>query len=703
MSSRLLITAALLLLSAILAALTARPLLREISARRRAKAASAASGDDDDPPADADPSAAAAPRAPRDGPAARDVAGEAEAARLRLLSAVVESAEDPILTKTLDGIITSWNPAAERLYGYGAQEAVGQHVHLVVPPSRREELRNIMERVRLGESVRQLETIRRTRDGREVHVSLTVSPVRSRDGELMGAAAVARDISDRLQVEARLRHVLASSAAVAYVLDLTEEGGRLTWISESIRSVLGYSVEEASSSTWRRENLHPDDRERVLAELARETGESKRSLEYRLRHQDGTYHWFADETVTMRDSAGSPVETVGLLLDITARKELEAQFLQAQKMEAVGLLAGGIAHDFNNLLTAVLGSVELVREELRPTGDAAEDIDEIERAGRRAAALTRQLLAFSRRQVLQPSNIRLGVVVEGMEPLLRRLIGEDIELVVRREPGQGAVFADPNQIEQVIMNLAVNARDAMPNGGRLTIETADVELDEAYASTHLPVAPGPYVMLAVHDTGTGMDSRTLVRVFEPFFTTKEQGRGTGLGLATVYGVVKQSGGSIWPYSEEGVGTTFKIYLPRVAGGEVVAAGPAEGGARGGDETILLVEDDDAVRRIARVVLERRGYTVLEAADGENAVRLASAHGGPIDLVVTDIVMPGLGGPALLERLRDLRPDIPVLFTSGYTSDAVIRHGVETAETPFLQKPFTAEALARKVREVIERA
>jgi CheY-like chemotaxis protein len=367
-------------------------------------------------------------------------------------------------------------------------------------------------------------------------------------------------------------------------------------------------------------------------------------------------------------------------------------------------LAGGIAHDFNNLLTVITSYSDLLLEELGTEDPRRGDVAEIRKAGASAAGLTRQLLAFSRQQVLEPRVLDMNAVVSSAETLLKRLIGEDIELVTALAPRLGAIKADPGQLEQVIVNLAVNARDAMPEGGKITIETANVDMDVAYVRDHPLARPGPYVMLSVSDTGTGMDEQTQRRIFEPFFTTKEMGKGTGLGLATVYGIVKQSGGFIWVYSELDHGTTFKVYLPRVT--EAVdaptpRAQPKE--SPRGTETVLLVEDAAAVRAVSRQVLERLGYAVLEAPDGKAALHLATKHRGPIHLLLTDVVMPELGGRQLAEQLTALRPELKVLYVSGYTDDAVVRHGVLEAGIAYLQKPFTPEILGRRVREVLDAA
>jgi len=385
-----------------------------------------------------------------------------------------------------------------------------------------------------------------------------------------------------------------------------------------------------------------------------------------------------------------------------ARKKLEAQLLHAQKMESIGRLAGGVAHDFNNLLTPIIGSADLMMMSIGKDHELREDIEEIKKAADRAASLTRQLLAFSRRQVLEPKVINLNDVIPDMDKMLRRLIGEDIDLETALAPDLDQVEADPGQIEQVIMNLAVNARDAMPQGGKLTIETANVDLDEAYAHNHVAVTPGPYVMMAISDTGIGMDKETLSRIFEPFFTTKEKGKGTGLGLSTVYGIVKQSGGNTWVYSEPGKGTTFKIYLPRVEK-QIEATEDTEAVAESltGSETILVVEDNEMVRDLAQSILQHYGYDVLEAQDGEEAIKVSKGHDGPIHLMLTDVVMPGMDGNEMAEHITALRPNLKIIYMSGYTENAIVHHGVLDLKTAFIQKPFTPQSLARKVREVLD--
>jgi PAS domain S-box-containing protein len=427
------------------------------------------------------------------------------------------------------------------------------------------------------------------------------------------------------------------------------------------------------------------------------------------RRRDGGLVWARVNTSVHRDAEGRALHFIAVIEDITERRILEAQVRQASRMDAIGRLASGVAHDFNNLLSVVIGFSEMLVAELKEEDPMRADLEEIRGAGLRAADLTRQLLAFSRQQVLQPRVVDLNEVLLGMERMLRRLIGEDVELTATRFPALRKIVVDPGQMEQVIMNLAVNARDAMPRGGRLNIETSEVILDEAFAAEHVDVKPGAHVMLTVSDTGFGMDWATQARMFEPFFTTKEVGKGTGLGLATVFGIVRQSGGAIAVRSEPGVGTTFRVYFPTqapeaTAGTPVAApiAAPFQPTLRG-SETILLVEDEERVRHLARTVLRKYGYTVIDAQGGGDALLLCEQYAAPIHLLLTDVVMPRMGGPQLAERLLAIRPGLKVLYMSGYTDDATVRHGVLDSTIRFLQKPITPEALARAVREALDGA
>jgi two-component system, cell cycle sensor histidine kinase and response regulator CckA len=402
------------------------------------------------------------------------------------------------------------------------------------------------------------------------------------------------------------------------------------------------------------------------------------------------------------DPQGELVGNMAILVDITERKQLEEQLRQAVKMEGIGRLASGIAHDFNNLLTVIGGRSYLLLSQL-PAGHAMRrDLLLIQQTGDRAAALTRQLLAFSRKQTLAPAVIDLNEIVSGMRTLLERVLGEDVDLIMDLDPSLGHVTADPGQIEQVILNMAVNARDAMPEGGPLTLETGHVDVDPTYARQQVELAPGPYEVLSISDTGVGMDAATVARVFEPFFTTKAVGKGTGLGLATAYGIVKQSGGHITVYSKPGSGTTFRIYLPRTEPSESAPVAVAEAVARRGTEAVLVAEDDANLRALTREILASEGYTVLESQDVEDALRIAERHDGTIHLLLTDVVMPHMSGRNLADAVKRFRPDAKVLYMSGYTDDAIVHHGVLDPGTALLQKPFTPAALARKVREVLDR-
>jgi PAS domain S-box-containing protein len=482
------------------------------------------------------------------------------------------------------------------------------------------------------------------------------------------------------------------------ITTLTE--GHFVEVNEAFVRISGYSWEEVQGRTASEISLWADPKERPRIMGILETQGSVHGEEVRFRTRSG-------EIRTMLWSA-EPIEVDGVRCamavasDITERKALEEQLFQSQKMEALGRLAGGVAHDLNNLMTVVTGYSQLLRQALPQEDPMREDLEEISKAGDRASGLVGQLLAFSRRQMLQPRILDLNEVVTDMEKMLRRVLGEDIDLETRPGSDLCRVKVDPGQMEQVIMNLAVNARDAMPKGGNLTIETANVLLDDAYARTHASVKPGPYVMLAVSDTGTGMDEGTRARIFEPFFTTKEKGQGTGLGLSTVYGIVKQSGGEIWVYSEPGQGATFKVYLPAEEEGEA----PFQRKETGelplhGTETVLVVEDSEEVMELVVKILAEKGYHAMAARDGGEALRICEAHAGSIQLMVTDVVMPGMSGRELAESLKGTRPEMKVLYMSGYTDNAIVHHGILDAGVDFLQKPFTPQALAQKVREVLD--
>jgi PAS domain S-box-containing protein len=499
---------------------------------------------------------------------------------LQHMRAVVANTEDAIVAKDLDGTIRAWNEGATRIYGYSAVEMIGQKVFVLTPPDRAQETERILQQLRHGKRIDQLETVRLHKEGRTIHVSLTICPIHDAAGRVIGASAISRDI--------------------------------------------------------------------------------------------------------------------------TQRKVLEEQLRQSQKMEAIGHLAGGIAHDFNNLLTIINGYSDIL---LANGVDEATSrpLLEIRKAGEKAASLTRQLLAFSRKQILQPVVFDLNQTVTDMEKMLQRLIGEDIDLTTIHDPQLGQVKADPGQIEQVILNLAVNARDAMPRGGKLLIQTRNVHLEESYTQLRPEVIPGPYVLLSVKDTGLGMTPEVKAHIFEPFFTTKGQGNGTGLGLSTVYGIIKQSGGHIDVQSTPGRGTTMKIYLPQWQGGLPVhrPEGHTPGSSVGGKETILLAEDDPLVRQLVTVVLRECGYTVLEAGNGVEALKTARNHAGPLHLLLTDIVMPKMSGRELANALHEMHPHLKTLYVSGYTDDALFHHGLQGTGMTLLMKPFTPALLTSKVREVLD--
>ena len=488
------------------------------------------------------------------------------------LALIIDSSEDAIIGKDLNGIITSWNKGAERIYGYTPEEAIGKHISLLAPSDRPEEIPEILEKIARGESIEHSESVRVTKDGRRLDVSISVSPLRDAKGDVIGASAIARDI--------------------------------------------------------------------------------------------------------------------------TAQKRAERQLHQSQKMEAIGRLAGGVAHDFNNILGIIRACTEFLRDRIDTAAESSLYVENIKKAIERGSSLTRQLLAFSRSSAIQPRVLDLNERLKDVSKLLRPLMGDDVEILVVSKSPAAVVEADPGQLDQIVVNLAVNARDAMPRGGKFILETGHARFDEAFAEQHQSMTPGKYVLLAVSDTGNGMDGATVSRIFEPFFTTKEVGKGTGLGLATVYGIVKQSAGHILVYSEPGHGTTFKIYLPSAehkigleSKSEVEAVSPKRQGA-----SILLVEDDEIMRSLTRQALEEHGYSVVEADDGKSALEWAQSHPGPLDLLLTDVVMRRMSGPELVERLSSSHPNLKVVYMSGYTGELIAEREVLKRGITLLEKPFTRAAL-----------
>jgi two-component system cell cycle sensor histidine kinase/response regulator CckA len=580
-------------------------------------------------------------------------------------------------------------------------ELVGKKLHEVFEKEMADFFLTHVRRA-LSEGRTQRVTYRLLLAGAEVWFDGSVSPL-SHDSALW----IARDTTERKHAEEALR---GSEERYRLLFELNpqpmwvydQETLTFLAVNEAAVKHYGYSREEFLAMTIN-DIRPPEEVPTFLEFLAEPAAGPAEAGTWKHRKKDGST---LDVEITSHrlTFSGRPSELV-LVNDITERKQIEEQLRQSQKMEAVGKLAGGVAHDFNNLLTAITGYSELSLRRLSLEEPLHRNISEIKKAGERAAGLTRQLLAFSRKQVLQPKVLDLNQVVLETNRLLQRLIGEDIELLTKAKADLGKVKADPGQIEQVLMNLAVNARDAMPNGGALVIETANVYLDENYASRHPSVEPGWYVMLAVSDTGCGMDAETRERIFEPFFTTKEVGKGTGLGLSTVYGIVKQSGGNIWVYSEVGLGTAFKIYLPRADKPEENEASDemtsSDTEILKGTETVLLVEDEEMVRVMTREILLESGYHILEARNGNEALSVSERYQGPIHLLLTDVVMPQMGGRELAERLSKCRPEMRVLYMSGYTDDAIVRHGVLEEAMAFIQKPFAPDALGRKVREMLE--
>ncbi len=531
-------------------------------------------------------------------------------------------------------------------------------------------------------------------------------PLRNRQGETIGIIGIGRDITVRKQAEEALRQSETSFRSVVegapYGIFRASVDGRFLRVNSALQEMLGYrsSKELLDANLGEHVFRNPADFQHLLVLLGSEDEFKDVEMEWKRKDDSPITVLCSGRRVKGGDENSTYNEV--FVEDITERRVLERQLRMAAKMEAVGRLSGGIAHDFNNLLGVIIGYSQMLARKIERDNPLHEYIEEIEKAGQRATSLTRQLLAFSRQQILTPKVLNLNELVSDMVKMLPRLIGEDIALSTKLEPAIGSVKADPGQIEQVVMNLAVNARDAMPSGGRLTIGTADVVLDEMYARQHPGAKPGKYVMLSVADSGVGMNSQTLQHIFEPFFTTKEVGKGTGLGLATVYGIMKQSGGYIWVDSELGKGSCFQIFLPRVEEAVThVAEETSPSPNSQGNETILVVEDAEPLRKLARTFLEERGFQVLTASSGEEALKVAAEFSGKIHLLLTDVVMPGMNGRVLAEQLLPKRPGMKVLYMSGYTDSFIAGHGVLEEGTHLLHKPFTEEVLISKVCEVLK--
>jgi PAS domain S-box-containing protein len=621
--------------------------------------------------------------------------------RDELLRVLEEHIKEFIHLRDLDGRSVYASPSVERFYGR-TRTALLELAH----PEDLENARAWWQQVLDGGTDRLEWRIRDpTEEWRWLETSAALVPYLGQPHIL----TVSRDVTEgkradavRKMSEERLRLAFEAGRIGTGEMDLQTQ---MISLSEPMQRVVGLApgTSTLSFEDWISRVIHPEDRASVQRAVEKGiTGEPDIALDYRILWPDGTVRWVTSRASVLHDAEGQPTRIIGAIMDITEQKRLEEELRQAQKMEAVGHLAGGVAHDFNNLLTIISGSSEMLLQRL-PPGDPGRDLlSEIRHAGNRAADLTRQLLAFSRRSVLAPKLLDLNESVRDSKKLLRRLIGEDVELETQLAAELDPVRVDPVQLGQVIMNLAVNARDAMPTGGKLAIETRNGELDDASSAKIAGAVPGRYVVLRVSDTGSGMTPEVQARLFEPFFTTKETGKGTGLGLAMVYGVVRQSGGFISVDSAPGRGTAFEIYFP-AAEGRLPAnkpAPPMPKPAATGTETILLVEDEDAVRTVVATVLQQAGYTVLEANGGRAAIDIVTANPESIDLLITDVVMPEMGGRKLVEHLATMRPGLRVLYLSGHTDDALIRHGVLEADVAFLQKPFKIAALTTKVREVL---
>jgi two-component system cell cycle sensor histidine kinase/response regulator CckA len=744
----------------------------------------------------------------------------------RRLAAIVESSDDAIIGKDLTGLVETWNKGAERIFGYSAEEIVGTSILRLIPPDRQDEEHRVFDRIRQGESVQHFETVRRTKAGHLLEVSITASPIKDAAGAIIGASKVVRDITECKHAETALRgsearyrtlfdyapdgiliadpqcHYLdanssacrmlgytraeliglhtsdiVSPAEVPYIAPAIEaitahadyhrqwtfrrkdgstfaadviattlpDGNLLGLIrdaterNEAIVAVrtaeerMRFALQNAQVGIWDSdfttgvvtwsetleaqyglapgafggtfesfvELVHHDDRA-ALREAVAQGVKSGRDFttQHRAIQPDGTVRWLTGRGRILLAEDGRPLRGVGISLDVTERRAREVQDQQAQKMEAIGRLAGGVAHDFNNLLTVILGYSQLLLRNLAPGDPRSRDVAEIQKAGVTAAALTRQLLAFSRKEIIEPTLLDLNRVLADIREMLECLIGEDVKVVLKLRPEVAAVRADRGQLEQVVMNLAINARDAMPDGGVVTIETANVALDAAYARTHLSLAPGSYVALTVTDTGCGMTHEVQGHLFEPFFTTKARGKGTGLGLATVHGIVTQSGGSVNVYSEVGRGSSFRVYLPMADASPLQVAPLADARPRTAAVTVLVVEDSDGLRELARRLLEDLGHTAVVAVNAEEATRLFKT--AAIDVLLTDVVMPGTSGPDLASRLLEEQPTLRVVYMSGYTEDAIVQRGGLDPGVVFLHKPFSVETLDLKIREAVER-
>jgi PAS domain S-box-containing protein len=626
--------------------------------------------------------------------------------REELFHLISENAADMIAVVDMEGRRLYNSLSYQKTLGYSPEELQASSSFEQIHPDDRERVKKAAEEAQRSGIGKTLEYRLRHKNGTWLVLESTSSVIRNAKGEPEKLVIVNRDITERKRAEEALRRSEAGFRSVVedapYGIYRTSLTGRFLQVNPALQKMLGYeSTEELLGRDLANHIFRHAGEYQRLTELLAHTEEIK-DLEMEWKRQDNTPITVRCSGRRINDENGIAAYFEVFAEDVTEKRVLEKQLRMAQKMEAIGRLSGGIAHDFNNLLGVIIGFSGVLKKKLDPVGALYEHALEIEKAGQRAASLTKQLLAFSRQQVLTPAVLSLNSLATDMEKMLPRLLGEDIEVSLTLDPELGNVKADQSQIEQVIMNLAVNARDAMPTGGKLRIQTSNVQLDQAYTWNHPGSKVGEYVLLAVTDTGMGMDAGTLTHIFEPFFTTKERGKGTGLGLATVYGVVKQSNGYIWVDSAPGKGASFQVYLPRHMGQAAVVERIVDSREKlRGSETILLVEDAEPLRKLAQTFLEAGGFRVLPAESGESALEVAARFGGTFDLLLTDVVMPGMNGRVLAEQLSPRQPGMKVLYMSGYTDSFVAGHGVLDPQTNLLHKPFTEEVLIRKVREVLD--
>ena len=642
--------------------------------------------------------------------------GPKTVAETLLSSSILEAIPDAVAAVNQQGVIIQVNSQTETLFGYTREEMIGQKVEMLVPERQRPQHHSHREHFHQQPKIRRmgsgLDLSGRRRDGSEFPVEISLSPVATGDGTIV--LSVIRDISDRKRIEDELRRANEEldrrksrelrdfQTRLALIVDSSQDAiigknleGTITHWNKGAEHMYGYTAAEMIGRPI--SVLAPKERADEISKILEKIrhGERVEYFESLRVTKDGRYLHVSISVSPIHDAEGKVVGASTIARNITGQKKIEDQLRQAQKMEAIGRLAGGVAHDFNNLLGIISACSELLRH--RVADDNLEYLDNIREASKRGAALTRQLLAFSRRQPAQIQLLDLNERLKEMSKLLRPLLGEDVEIVLLPRSESSIIEADPGQLDQIVMNLAVNARDAMPRGGKLVVETGEFNCDESFARQHPEMAAGRYVMLAVSDSGIGMDDATRSRVFEPFFTTKETSKGTGLGLATVYGIVKQSGGHILVYSELGMGTTFKIYLPSAAyklGTESETQAESLPPRREG-VTILLAEDDAVMRRLTRKMLEEHGYEVLEAEDGKSALNVIASNHVSIDLILTDVVMKGMNGPELVLRLIESHPEMKVVYMSGYTGELVANQGIDSG-IRLLEKPFTRLDLLKTV-------